>query len=392
MPLAVGAPVAVVAALLALAFLLAWNQWGQVIVKTLDVNLPVVGNVIGGLVADGLEAAYLVTAQWLDAILDPVVNFLIGPIAAVENAVGAIGYTLDQTANAVATIVAVKLPNNFTGAVNAVISEANSISATLSNTIYQNYQDLSSVVSQIGADVQQGLAAADTYTDEAIGRLEPLVSQALADGESITDLAAAAAATAVAGLTSQLQGLIDAGVSTASSYADSLFHTAESDISTGFNDVKGFAEGLLAGAIGITATDITNSLRQGLSGIYTDIESSGADVITVAAGTDIDIIDAIKAIPKAIPTDIAGLATLAGVTTLALTRYLEDCGIPNCQNLSQYGKDLQSLLGLVADANFLSFLVELVEHPGDAATTIDDTFGSAISDTVSGFRELVGVL
>lgn len=392
MPLVVAAPVAVIAALLALAFLLAWKQFGTAITNALNVNLPVVGRVLGGLIADGLELAYASTLYWFDALLHPVVNFFLGPIAAIENPIMAIGYALDQTANAIVQLVAVRLPENFVAGIDLTISEANSIIGTLSNTIYQNYGALSDVVSQIGADVAEGLAKANTYTDEAIGRLEPLVTQALAEGGSIADLATSVAQSVVAAATADIASEISTAYDDATGYAAALFRTAESDITTALNEATTYTTTAIAGIAGITATDIEQGIAGALSGIYTDVDAAITDVIGIAGTGDADVIDAIRDIPTSIPLDIAGVASLAGATTLTLARYLRDCGIPNCQNLGQFGKDLQALLGLVADASFLSFLVELVEHPADAASTIDDTFGSIIGDTVSGFRDLVGVL
>lgn len=185
--------------------------------------------------------------------------------------------------------------------------------------------------------------------------------------------------------------LIQTGYADATSFAQGLFSTVETDIAHALSTAEAFTTTAINGVVGISATDIDNAITGALAGIYTDVDGAITDVVGVLGADDPDILAAVKAIPLAVPTDLAGLAALAGTSTLALTRYLRDCGIPNCQNLSQYGKDLQALLGMVSDASFLAFLVELVEHPGQANTVVQDTFGGVLTAAMAAGKSLLGV-
>jgi hypothetical protein len=71
--------------------------------------------------------------------------------------------------------------------------------------------------------------------------------------------------------------------------------------------------------------------------------------------------------------------------------YLRECGVPNCVNLSQLGKDLQALLGLVEDASFLALIVDLIHNPAEGADIVNTVFGPVLNDALSDAKELLSL-
>lgn len=385
------APAALIAAIFALLFMAAWYVWGNSIVNALNVNLPYIGNVIGNLIGDGLEATYTYLVYWFDSIIHPLGQLILSPISVIENTVSA---AYEVTAN---------VYNSLWGIVNVKIPIAESTAITIAGSLVGDarafaHQELINVQTGVLAQIdslRNGIASA--YA-QAVQYATIVGQEVLADAEGLFNIAIAQLDAAeqvinatIATVASTAAADTLAAYQAATGYAESLAQLAASNLAAATLALEGYADQAAAHAVGVLVTDIDQSITGALSGIYTDIDQAIDGVIDVIGTGDADVLAGIRAIPRVVPFDIAGVATLAGASTLALTRYLKECGIPNCKNLSQYGKDLQALLGLVGDASFLAFLVEIVEHPAAAKSIVDDTFGAIIGDTVSAGRSLLGV-
>lgn len=389
--IAVAAPGAIIAALFALLFILAWSQWGVSITNTLNVSLPVVGHVLGGLIADGLNLAYAGTVYWFDQLLGPIAEFILRPIAAVENGFQAAYASLVNLYVAVQGIIITRIPQ--------AIATANTYAGDLTSYVQNT---LNAWVANLQATIVAGLAVEHQFAvyvgDQAQTYAGDLSNYVLSN---LNAWVANLQATIAAGLAAERQfatqvyneatAFTIAGYNTATAYANSLAAAGRADLSTAVGELETYAQQTATTAVGALVTDIDNAVSGALAGIYTDVDTAVQDTIGIISVGDDDILAALKAIPTAVPADLAGLASLVGVSTLTLTRYLRDCGIPNCRNLSQLGKDLQALLGLVEDASFLTFLIQLAEHPSGASALVESTFGGAINDTVSAFRSLVSI-
>src|ERR1700753_3071629 len=100
---------------MALLFLLAWQQWGQAITQTLNVNIgfgPFTVNLFGW-VAEVLDATYNFLLDKFDGLLNPLVNFMLAPIAAIENPFTLIKQTRDHYAAAIGNIALVAIPTTL---------------------------------------------------------------------------------------------------------------------------------------------------------------------------------------------------------------------------------------------------------------------------------------
>lgn len=391
MPLVLAAPALVVAALFAVLFMLAWSQWRNTIVHSLSISLPVVGNVIAGLVADGLDAAYETLVIIFDNVVNPAINLILGPIAAVENTFGVIRDTLDVYAAAIGQLALVTVPTAIQTGVDLTTHDLQVVIATADDYalgLFFNAQFLFNAEVQTFAQPLEVELAIHAHTLDAI--LSGLITTGV-DPAQVTNLATAAAQSVVGAALAPFEGLIDTSYGQATSYAAGLFGQAEQDIADALARAEAYATTAVSNVVGLSVTDIDQAIAGALGGIYTDIDTAVSETVGVIGTGDADVLAGLRQIPVGQIASLAGVATLAGATTLTLARYLRDCGIPNCQNLSQFGNELQDLLSVVGDASFLALLVELIHNPSAAAATINDTFGSVISDATSTAKSLLGV-
>lgn len=384
-------PALVLPAISALLFLLAWPVFGKALVRSLSISLPVVGNVIASLVEDVLDDAYAALTYWFDALVTPAVNFLLAPLAAIENTVSSINTVLDAVTNQLGLIYQVQVPqmiawagagadNAYVGALDGALAYTDRSVDWLRDIVVSNYD---AIEAQLKAD--------EAATATAIANVSAVAVAGGLSALQVSDLATTAAQAVVGAAVTDLDGLVSSAITTADAYATSLFNRVETDLANGIATAQTYTQTALAGVAGVITTDIDNAISGAISGIWADVDTATQAAIGVI-GTDLpDIAAGLKAIPRAIPADIAGVSALTGATAWALSRYLEECGIPNCRNLSAVGRDLQDLFAIVGDASFLTFLLALIRDPGNAAATIDDAFGDAVSTGISEVRSLIGV-
>lgn len=388
---AVAVPPAIVAAIFALLFMLAWAQWGHSITGTLNIDLPIIGNVVGRYVGYALEASYQVMVGWFDSAIGPVTDLILRPIIAIENVVNALNSAAENTYNALWTVTTKTIPYYAVGAYNGAVAQATSLTA--------------SAISH--ADALAALAATATnnavlYSQSlfyaAINQAQLIGNQAVTYANSLATIGAQQLASTAAQLTAQISnGITQAEAYTltayhaATGYAATLYQQSRADLGAATTALETYAQTTATVAVGVLATDLDHAISGALAGIYTDVDAAVHDTVGIITTGDEDILSALRAWPASVPLDLAGLAALTGVTSLTLARYLRDCGIPNCQNLGQLGRDLQGLLSVVNDASFLAFILQLVHSPGSAASTLDNAFGDIIGGGIHEVRSLIGI-
>lgn len=391
MPLVVVPIGAVVAAVFALLFMLAWAQWGNTITNSLNIDIPIIGNVIGHAVADLLEATYAILVYWFDHLIDPIVNVIIGPIAVLENSLGALKAGMSYVTVAFDNLSLRVLPIQVFDQISFAMNALADVEADVDGYAYSLFQTAMADTTSVIESVTQVGAQLENYVDTAINHIQAeidaLPSAVLPDLTSLTNRLEADIANNYSGVESDIANAYSA----ATSYANNLATTLEGDIAAGINAAETYAQSVAVAIPQIITTDIANAINGALAGIYTDIDAAITDVIGVAGTDDADVIDALRRIPLSVPLDLTGLAALVGAGSLTMLRFLRDCGIPNCRDLSGFGNDLQNLLTLVDDTAFLGLLVELIHHPNEGPEVVESLFSSSIDSTVSTFRALVGI-
>lgn len=384
-------PAAVIAALLAMVFILAYDAFGNAFVQWLHVDVPYIGDVIADLVEIALDGAYVVIAGVMDYIIQPAENMILYPINAIRTPINAIISAIEQTTNAILTITTVTIPSAVS-VLSVLTGEIGSGAAQIiSEDVDAAFTNVETEVTTLQQRLSDGLTAAFQAEAHDFDALLNMINAETPDLGALQDLITSMAGAAVTAALPGIEAEISAALNSATGYADTLTRGVEADIANALSTAEVFTSTAIHGIQGISSTDIDNIVAGALGAITTELPAAVTGAIDTAGDWGADVIEGLRDIPIGRIGSIAGIAALAGATTLSFARYLEECGIPNCRNLSQYGKDLQDLLGVVGDASFLALLVELIDHPGNAAATFNDTFGSIVSAGESLTHELLNI-
>jgi hypothetical protein len=224
------------------------------------------------------------------------------------------------------------------------------------------------------------LAAAVLALHQLISAVETRLLNLISAVETHIFAVLAADVAALLARIASLQAWTAAQVQGALAFTAARFAQAEADIVTA-------EHAAIAQSIALVDAGVVH----GLSDVWGDVTTAAAAAEGVIATDFPDILAGLKDIAGAVPADIAGVAALTGGLSIALTRYLEQCGVPNCRNLSKYGRDLRDLLGLVEGADFLAWLVELAHDPHGAAVEVETVLGGITRPIASEARSLFGV-
>lgn len=378
-------------AIFALVFLLAWAQWGGLIVNTLSVNLPVIGNVIGKYVSEILETTYLLLLRWFDSYLAPLANLIFRPVIAVESTLSQIRDMGRSTWAAFITVKQVVIP--------ATLNLATRYASDLSGYVLGQAVNLTA---GLRVELWQSIADARAFATGLFANAQALVNIAIADGISYGNYVFAQAVGLVNSLEARMVASIEGVAANAITYTNNLYHSAiayadgvaaraANDTLHALGQAESYADHAAAIATGLLVTDLNNELAFAVDAIWTDIDA-GIGAVEGVLGNDLpDIMAGVRAIPRALPGDIAGTIATSLALSIPMLKFMEKCGIPNCKNLSALGRDLQELLGLVEGAGFLLFLEELAHNPETASNAVESAFGDLLNVGMSAARSVLRV-
>lgn len=390
MPLALPALAAVAAALMALLAMYGVRPLAGLLARLFS-GVPGVGGWISHNIMSAADWAVTGAQVFLDSFIAPIANAIAYPVTAVMRLIDASQGAFHGVLAALASIVRVQLPRavhmletSITQAWRyAVAVSAAALTATAGN-LYRTFaaafahtvaligivqaraiaeeQRLAATIGQLSADTVASLVKVEDYATR-LGR------SVLSAATSYAAALYARAVTYVDAKVAALAGVVSAGLAKAEADAARMASTAQA---TAIRTVD-----LQAGAAAAALWPAISSETAALSGVL------GADLPDIGA--------AVRAIPATVPLDLA--AALAGVGALSIPalRFMRECGIPNCRNLSGLGRDLQALLGMVEDAAFLALIAAMITDPAAAARDIIDVAGPVATDTISAARSLLGV-
>lgn len=222
--------------------------------------------------------------------------------------------------------------------------------------------DLAADVGAVRHDLTAGLDAARAFTDQEIQQVTSWAGR---------EISAAAAA--------------------AESFASGLFAAAEQDIGAALRaaEAAAAADATAAAHAARVAVDVAASAGLAIpwSGIITDLDNLDQTIGQAWR----DIRDAVDAIPRAVPADLAGVVSALGALAIPMLRAMDDCVLPQCRDLGGLRSFLSDLLSAASAAAMLAWLVFCVVDPVAAA---DDTYtagGPVARDTLGALEGLFGV-
>lgn len=229
------------------------------------------------------------------------------------------------------------------------------------------------------------LAAADL--DRAKAALHSKVNRVQAQAWRDVQAVKAGAASALGDAFGQVERDIAAAVSTAAAattalqaHTVSLFGQAEHDIAAAIGTAAGDAAGL-----------VDHAAAAAVAGTWTDLVDAAGGVAGEVSGDLADLKGLLGQIAGSVPVDLTGVLAALGVSSVAVLRYVERCGIPTCRNLGDVGRFLEALVGDVEQAGLIAFIILAHTDPKTAAREAYGALHTLIGPVVSVFDDLLKV-
>lgn len=370
MPVIVIAPLAaIVIALVALLLFYALHQLFQTLAQGIPSwHIPLLGN-IRSFFVDAETAAYNYVVTGLISTLSELWKLITAPVTVLTHLWDQAESTMDSAYNTVHWIIENYVPAKLavlSGDLEKLINEARAYALSEVQSLYNT----------LHLEETQLYDAAVSQIDNLYNVLHAEVDNALSTAESAAD---------------HIYNVVEGDITAARAYADSLVTSLDDSLRTLVARGIAEAESTAAALVGAAITDIDNEARTAIAAVWPDVQAGVEGVIKVAGGGFTDVTDLLKGIDLTDVVGLAGAGAIALTGVSALLHLAEDCTIPNCQNLSGFGRDLQGLLGLFGDGALLAFLSAAATDPTGTAQAVTATVGGAYSDVASGFESLVGI-
>jgi len=389
--LAIPAAAVLIIAGLALLILLAWQQFANALSKLIPSwHIPGFGS-LRGWITDHIADAYHEVAGYLDKYIDPAVKFVTSPfvvIMALVNEMGALDHALF---NFGVRIVTVTIPR----AVAVLRREAAALELRV-----KAYALTLRAEAELYAHAQALLVEAEARTFALAARADAVRLFTVAESDA-RGFALAARADAVrlfddarafsARLYDDGTAYTRAQVAAATATAAGLFRQAEADVILRLGQAEAYADKAATAAASAALAGLAGQLATDLDQLWPAVPAVIDDVIDVADGAFTDVLSDLRGISRAVPGSLpAAIAVSLGIA-VPLLRLAKDCTIPNCRNLSQVGRDLQSLFDLVEDGALLALLAAAATDPEGAATDALSGLAGPMTGLADEFADLIGV-
>lgn len=384
----------IAAIVLAIIALLAF--WGIAYIAKMVANLlpsykfPIIGSLRS--IAVAFANTFIdIIGKVFDQVMSPINDLIEAPIQVVANLFNRVWVWLQNLDAVIRWTILTYVPR-----------EIASVARIAANDLIAAEQYTASEAATLRNTVAADLTKAEQYAATNIENTFHVLST------DITNAVAAAAA-ATAGLTKTVAKdltiaeqyaatnientfhVLSADIAAAEAYTDAqvgaLGRTVAADVASIDAKIAGTLTTTAAATLGIISTDIDKAIQADIAGIEAAVDGA----ITTAAGGFGDITEWLGKIDLTKPLDIAGVSTIALSVAGALSKYLEDCGMPNCRNLSALGRDLQALLGLVENASLLALFVGLATDPEGVAQDVATLFTDLADPVISSAKDLLGV-
>ena len=254
-----------------------------------------------------------------------------------------------------------------------------------------------SAVSSVNGAVSSALATASGWFATAETDARVLFDTATASIAGALVTAEHDAASLVTNASTALAAQITAAETTAAADVSALAASAQSaisqlsgDITAGVATAEAVAAARLAAVQGGIYTDLETWADQAVADAWPDAAGE-LGALRGTLGADFPWLnDLLPALAGAGAAGLAGALIRSAATSHALTRLADDCIVPNCRNLSPFGRDLSDLLGAVSTAALLAWLTEAVADPGRWARDTESVLGPIASGATQAARTLLG--
>lgn len=364
---AVGAVAAVIAALMALLLLYGAAALAKMVANLVpNWHIPGLGN-IRSAVLGAANSALRTVAGWLDSAVGNVAHWILAPwhiMNAIYAKLISVGHSIYHAilaarllAHTIYKALLHFIAVEFATAIHLArylyaqaIAFAHAVESTLLHFIAARVDSLIHLIDVLHA-------AAIAYAASIYSTLLHFVGERVSSLENLIGVS-------VAGALAEAHALYEQALA----YARAIAHTTATAV------------------VGALVTDVTNAVHADWVKITDEVAA-----LEGVIATDLPDIGAlVRAIPRAIPTDLAEVITGALAIEIPMIRFLRECGVPNCKNLGGFGKALQDLFGLAEGVALIGLIEAMVHDPQGTANETVTVLDGALHDTVNTFRDLIG--
>lgn len=382
--------IAVAAALLALLLLYGIKYLVQALASLFPSNVPILSTIHNLFIAMG--SAAMAVVQWIMAdVIRPVINFVLAPVFAILNWLGNLETAVRVFSDQITWLISTGIPQLAKDLRALIASHVAALITRIGNLRDFVVSHVAAATAALAGKLLDHIHYVRDLALTGIAAAKALAHNLHDDLQSWATAAIAASAAALGDRIHQLRvdamgaiAAVKATISSELSVAEGYTDTAVSDAIKAMQHATSVA---VAGVIQTVDVDTVAPLAAAWPGVIDTV--TGLEGVI---GTDLpDIGAAIRAIPRAIPTDLTGAMAIVGAISIPMLRYMEQCGIPNCRNLSAFGRALQDLLAVVEGGAFVALLAELVADPIGMAHAVDDVLGPIARGAADSARSLLGV-
>lgn len=379
--------IAITAALLIWALAYFVNVISQMIPNW---NIPLLGN-IRNAVAGAAQSVESTMSHYLHSAITPLENVLLWPVNVVETLFTKIYNSIATIHNVVGWVARALIPSILAAAEQFAQAEVGALSAELNG-------GLTNAINYTTAAAADAVGYADAYTDVVIANvrtdmnnIENFLGAQIQQAVALAQQEVGNVVTELSQVEDFLGAQIQQAVALASQEVSTLGGQLTADIVNTLTVSEQFAQNTATAAIGALVTDLDQQLTQDASAIWSGIQTGIGAVDGVIDNALPDILSGLRAIPGSIPTSLPAAITASLAISIPMLKFMEQCGIPNCKNLSQYGRDLQGVLGLAEDIGFMALFIALATDPEGAADEVANVLGPVLNGAVAAGKELLTI-
>lgn len=379
------------AALLALLALLASKYLVKVIAYIIpDWHIPGFSN-LRSWILNAAESSMRAVANTLDSAVGILGSYVAYPVAVLKALLDALAAGITATADTLHWVMRSGVPHLISILRVGVWAGIHALHHALTHLLHAAVRHLAHLIAlarhfaahlvhDLRIGVWKGIHGIEHLAHHLVSALAAVVATNLALANKYTRQYVAQAVHGIKVALGDVDKSIAQSLGTAEKYTDKAIHTLAGTVAT-----------TATAAAGALITDIDTAITTTAEAAWGEIDDVVKELVKVL-GTDLpDIAAGLRSIPKAIPGDLALAIAALGTLAIPMLRYMRTCGIPNCRNLSQYGRDLQSLLAIVEDGALIALFAEFVSDPQAAAQDAKTILGPIADGARSIARDVLGV-
>lgn len=259
------------------------------------------------------------------------------------------------------------------------LSHINSLAATVN-------KDIATVTSLADSLFNQAVARIDTVRDT----LDSAIAAGIATAETEASIALSAATARLLADVAQAEQLARSEVASLDASVQAALGNLTHAINAGLATAESLATAGIAAARAGIYTDLESWGDQAVSQVWPDAEGD-INALRQTLGGDFPWLnDLLGALGGLGTVGLLGALTRAIAGTEAITKLANDCIVPNCRNLSQFGADLKDLLGLASTASLLAWCTFMVTDPNGWAQETYTAANDVVTATIDATQSLLG--